>query len=423
MPLPQYVIRDYAGGSVPAQLQNEMGPSDTEFSITPTEGWVNAAAEALGTAGPFVVAVDRFTPSEEKILCSSIDLTTGVVQVYISGGDGATGRGYDGSTAQSHVPGGSSEGVQTCWSAVEAAEANAAVFDVLGAGASGAFGVPVGVMVPWSGPRTTVPTNFKVCDGSTVSRTAFAALMAAITIGTTGNVSSGSPNVTVIPSTAVAEMGVGMKIEGLGIPSGATIASILSTTSIQLSANAVGTHTGTALTVFPWGNGDGSTTYNLPDCRGKTPTGANGTGSNASPTYTIGQTGGEQAHTLVTGELATHNHPDSGHTHSHAHGGATGGTSANHVHNGLSGGQQFAYLNGTDGGGGFEGTILNSAHPGFVYSPISFTPSTEGQSADHDHAVTGDATSGTANNAAAGSGTAHNNMQPFFVGNWIVRSN
>lgn len=132
---PQYVPRDYSGGVVEGvQLTAEMGATDLSFTIANTTGWVNAAGAALGTVGPFTVVIDLGTPSVEKILCSSVNLSTGLVTVYNSGG--FSGRGYDQTTAQSHVPGASPAGVQPCWSAVEAAEANAAA--VFGPGGGGA---------------------------------------------------------------------------------------------------------------------------------------------------------------------------------------------------------------------------------------------------------------------------------------------
>jgi hypothetical protein len=129
MPLPAFVLRSYGGGAVVAQLVQEIGPSDTSFTITPTTGWTEADGNPLGTVGPFTVVIDRFTTSVEKILCTSINLVTGVVQVETSGG---SGRGYDGTAPQAHVPGGSTSGVQTCWSSIEAAEANKLVFEVIG---------------------------------------------------------------------------------------------------------------------------------------------------------------------------------------------------------------------------------------------------------------------------------------------------
>jgi hypothetical protein len=107
-----------------------MGAADISFTITPTTGWYEDDGDILGTDGPFCVVIDRFTASVEKILCSAINLTSGVVTVYTS--SGFSGRGYDGTSPQAHVPNGSTSGVQTCWSAQEAFEANAAVSYLLG---------------------------------------------------------------------------------------------------------------------------------------------------------------------------------------------------------------------------------------------------------------------------------------------------
>jgi hypothetical protein len=132
MALPSDITRDYSGGVVEGvQITAEMGSSDQSFTIANTTGWTNAAGNALGTAGPFTVVIDLNTASVEKILCSSVNLLSGLVTVYNVGGN--SGRGYDQTTAQAHVPGTSTVGVVPCWSAVEAAEANAAVVVAVGA--------------------------------------------------------------------------------------------------------------------------------------------------------------------------------------------------------------------------------------------------------------------------------------------------
>lgn len=61
-----------------------------------------------------------------------------------------------------------------------------------------------------------------------------------------------------------------------------------------------------------FGAGDGSTTFNLPDTRGKTPIGA-GAGTGLTP-RTLGQNGGEEKHQLTVDELAKHIHTDKGAT-------------------------------------------------------------------------------------------------------------
>jgi hypothetical protein len=134
MSAPEFIVRSYGGGADVGQLSEEMGANDLTFAFAPDTGWTETwganIGSPLGTSGPFTVVIDRFTGTVEKILCSAVNLTTGVVTVYNSGG--FSGRGYDGTTAQGHVPNGSTSGVQTCWSAAEAFEANQAVFGLLG---------------------------------------------------------------------------------------------------------------------------------------------------------------------------------------------------------------------------------------------------------------------------------------------------
>lgn len=71
-----------------------------------------------------------------------------------------------------------------------------------------------------------------------------------------------------------------------------------------------------------FGSGDGSTTFNLPDMRGRSPLGAGATQDNNQPywgtdvtniigeraNFILGETGGETKHTLTVNQLATHSH-------------------------------------------------------------------------------------------------------------------
>jgi microcystin-dependent protein len=54
-----------------------------------------------------------------------------------------------------------------------------------------------------------------------------------------------------------------------------------------------------------FGSGDGSTTFNLPDMRGKVGVGYNGSETEFNA---VGKTGGEKTHTLQITEIPTHNH-------------------------------------------------------------------------------------------------------------------
>jgi len=56
----------------------------------------------------------------------------------------------------------------------------------------------------------------------------------------------------------------------------------------------------------PWGQGDGSTTFNVPDLRSRVPVGA-GQGTGLS-NYALAATGGEETHRLVQAEMPSHMH-------------------------------------------------------------------------------------------------------------------
>ena len=57
-----------------------------------------------------------------------------------------------------------------------------------------------------------------------------------------------------------------------------------------------------------YGSGDGSTTFNLPDLRGRVVAGLSTTSSNFN---VIGKTGGEETHTLTINEMPSHTHKPS----------------------------------------------------------------------------------------------------------------
>ena len=322
MPAPQYVRRSYGGGAGVAQLVNAIGAGDTTFTIAPVTGWVEEdGSSPLGTSGPFTVVIDRFTPQVEKICCSAINLSTGVVTVYTSG-DGWTGRGYDGTEPQAHVPNGSTSGVQTCWSSLEADEANQCVYDILGGGGGGGgSGVPIGGIIPFGGTPSTLPANFLVADGSSVSRVTYASLFTAITIAATGDTTLAGTTINNVSSAITPYLAPGMKLT-IANSGGATYtianAGVHTTSVVVTSGTGITAGTGGALTFFPHGFVD-STHFNLPDARSRVITGNLGTATatNSQPALYVGGTGGESVHTLVAAELAAHTHPYTDPTHGH----------------------------------------------------------------------------------------------------------
>lgn len=165
-------------------------------------------------------------------------------------------------------------------------------------------GAPIGSFLFHGG--VMAPINYVPCDAAPLSRTTYAALMAAITFSQSGVLNS-STTITGLSSTAT--MYVGMFIEGTGIPSNTTVASIVSGTSITISNAATLSATET-LTFFSWGNGNGSTTFNAPDLRHMNLIGAGGTPAAQSlfQGTVVGASGGAEVHTQDPTEIAGHAH-------------------------------------------------------------------------------------------------------------------
>lgn len=326
MPQPEYVLRSYGGGAAVAQLAQQMGSSDVTFTVTPTTGWTeNGTSNPLGTVGPFTVVIDDGTPSRESILCQSIDLTSGLVSVYVDPTDGWSGRGYDSTSAVAHVPGGTSSGVMPAWSSLEAAEANQAVFDLLGAGGISSLGVPIGTSIDYRGMPNAVPTNFMFEDGTAISRTTYSACLTEITMAFTGTTSAAGATITAVGTTTVngstvnitSLLPVGGKLQLVN--SGGAVYTIQSvTTNTIVLTSGVGVTAGTAggITFFPHGAGDGSTTFNIPDSRGRTTMGQGQVNTQAQPNLYVGQVGGLSTVTLTVAQIpAGLTVTDSGHVH------------------------------------------------------------------------------------------------------------
>ena len=170
-----------------------------------------------------------------------------------------------------------------------------------------------------------------------------------------------------------------------------------------------------ALISTTYGVGDNSTTFNVPDLRGRTTLGV-GTGSGLTARALAATTGAETV-AISTSEMAAHTHTasDSGHTHA----AATSGTiSADHTHAAFTDGTQLG--RGQYGfvalGGGYAGNLI-------VRGSDNGKPCSSGNvSVDHTHSFT--TNSGTASITISnnGSGTGHANMQPSLTVNFIIKT-
>lgn len=57
-----------------------------------------------------------------------------------------------------------------------------------------------------------------------------------------------------------------------------------------------------------YGSGDGSTTFNIPDLKGRTIVGVGESSATGHTAHTLGQSEGEETHTLDINEIPSHNH-------------------------------------------------------------------------------------------------------------------
>ena len=149
-----------------------------------------------------------------------------------------------------------------------------------------------------------------------------------------------------------------------------------------------------------WGSGDWSTTFNVPDLQGRAAIGV-GSGSGLT-TRALADKVGAETHQLTEAELAAHQHAAGG---DHDHGGSTDNEGA-HTH-GV--GTELANCEGYSQ----SAPTLAQASDGGSGSMTS------GGGTDHAHSIPG---SGDHQHAAAGSDTAHNNMQPSLAVNFIIKT-
>ncbi|MFM2091072.1 MAG: Microbacterium phage TinyTimothy [Planctomycetota bacterium] len=124
-----------------------------------------------------------------------------------------------------------------------------------------------------------------------------------------------------------------------------------------------------------WGAGNGSTTFNIPDLQGRVPIGA-GTGSGLTA-RTVSQSGGAETHTLTENQMPNHGHP-------------------------------------------FRASYTSQASPQ-TQTTGGFPTTTTGDAAQPAHTGSAQPNQGQ-QIGGTGGGAAHNNMQPFAVIRWLVKT-
>jgi microcystin-dependent protein len=212
-----------------------------------------------------------------------------------------------------------------------------------------------------------------------------------------------------------------------------------------------------------YGNGNGTTTFNVPNLKGRVPAGLDAFQTEFS---SLGLTGGAKQHTLTTNEMPSHTHTqnshshtgsaDSGGSHNHTASSAAAGshnhtastaTAGAHDHDNIasSGSHDHSYNTGNNvsrGTGtvsGLQGVVLGQAQTtgtrSHTHNIISQGGHTHTMTVDnggsHSHDITVDSggshshtltvNSTTAVNQNTGGGAAHNIMQPYITLNYIIK--
>lgn len=292
-----------------------------------------------------------------------VDFNTGVGYIKIPGGTTAQRPGspaarmirYNSTTGKVEFYSGSA------WAAVSGAE------------------VPLLGVIDYAGRSEPTDGIWKYPNGQAVSRTDFAAAFAALVFTSTVTMTIATPAVVTWVANGLS-LGDPVKFSTTGaLPTGLVAGTIYyakpvtadtfkltdtpNGTEINTSGSQSGVHTAVSA---PYGDGNGTTTFNLPDIRGRTVIGHDAMGAavagrmsmtNTQGVYgiSLGGVGGEQSHTLVTAEMPAHTH--------------TAGNGSGSAGSGGGSGFNFANPPGTSGSTGGDGAH-NNVQPGIVMNKL-----------------------------------------------------
>lgn len=192
---------------------------------------------------------------------------------------------------------------------------------------------------------------------------------------------------TILPTAALPPAGAVSQFAGAVAPDGWLLcdgSAVSRTTYARLFA-VIGT---------TYGAGNGTTTFNLPNLKGRVPVGRDAAQAEFD---VLGETGGAKTHALTVAQMPSHDH-----------GGSTGSAGA-HTHN-VQTNDDGTFITGTSGDRSLPATGSGT-----------FRYVIEGTSGSTRRIVTASAGAHSHSIGAQGNGDAHPNLQPYLVLNHIIK--
>lgn len=367
-----YILKDFAGGAQTTTLTAGISAVATSFAVGDGSTYPSGGS-------PFCVVIDRGLATEEKILCSD---RTGNSFTVLE-------RGYDGSSAQAHSSDAVVEHVLDAYT-IEQANRHANLQTTKGD------------VVVHDG---TVTQRLAVGANDTVfvadSAQAVGAKWAKLEMDSLSAtaVSDIADAVEAAYPTYVHPAGAISQFAGSSAPSGWLLcdgASVSTTTYASLFA------------VVGYTYGGSGSSFNLPNLKGKVPVGFDSTQTEFDA---LGETGGAKTHTLTEAEMPAHDH-----SINHDHAAVTSGAGSAHSHD-ISVYQDLGTSDDIDPNGQTNLWVTGMEPNATTYG--SSPGSAQAESA-HTHSVNLPNYTGTS--GSAGSGSAHNNLQPYVVLNYIIKA-
>lgn len=373
----------YKGAPANALLTSSPSSGDTTMTVDTITGWP--------TSFPFYVVIDPGTSKEEKVRVTAISTLTLTVV-----------RAQDNTTAVGHTSGAA---IYPVFTAIEASEANeiASIMttkgDIITNDGSSITRLAVGATnthvlqvdstatngIKWgqvatAGIADSAITSAKIEDGTIVLADLAAALQAFL-----------------VPSGSISAYG------GSSAPTGWLLCD-----GTNVSRSTYSTLFGLLGTKY--GAGDGSTTFGLPNLKGKVPVGLDSTDSAFDDR---GKTGGSKTSTAPHTHNIDHNHAAFDWTHDHASFSISGGAHDHEIHRTA---QQLAA-----GTSGYYAVPLQDSGTSVGSTQFSNSHSHTVDVPSHTASIDIPAL-GTTASGASSAGATDGNLQPYIVVNYIIKT-